>query len=264
MDLQGFIFFQLKSNFPSEHTKIFTVLNNLTQVVQHIHRALRHTLGNYHQREGEKARGDKMAKHARRGVRRIYAYYAEMIGHFNRRDPLQLSCLVSDVHSAWLCFSLLFFGLLQIYIYIYFFSLKKKKKLCLLNNEPVYCRLYLPRCCLFLLKYLTSTMWAGPSGYISISLSFICTASGSRADILGTFKWWFISLMQLVGSQKGFSIRYLRGLFAQWLVMIICRLRCEATAFGRRPWRSHSGTLWLGKLPVVIRSRFSGPPEGPC
>lgn len=47
--------------------------------------------------------------------------------------------------------------------------------------------------------------------------------------------------------------------FALWLVMIICRLRC--TALGRRPWRSHSGTLWLGMLPVVIRSRFSGPPR---
>lgn len=74
---------------------------------------------------------------------------------------------------------------------------------------------------------------------------------------------YFQIMSHIINAARWVSV-YVTWVFffsALWLVMIICRLRCEATAFRRRPWRSHSGALWLGMLPVVIRSRFSDPPR---
>lgn len=124
----------------------------------------------------------------------------------------------------------------------------------LLNPEAVDGRLYVPRCYSFLLEHLTSSIWFRPSGCISIVLSVICTASGCRADSLRTFKWWFMLLLSLVEEFARFIY-----FFVPWFVLIICCFRRVATAYSKRPWRSHSRLLWLGMLPVVIRSRFSGP-----
>lgn len=58
---------------------------------------------------------------------------------------------------------------------------------------------------------------------------------------------------------KGFQFARFIYFFVPGFVLIVCCFRRVATAYSKRLWRSHSRLLWLGMLPVVIRSRFSGP-----